>query len=288
MHRKMSAIVPLLVLGTVPLAACGGSDTDSMSSQTPAAEAEASAPRVSIRGLTDGQTVESAFTAEAVLKGFKIDPKAVGMAARAGRGHLHFSLDGGKFDSARYSGPNGKLAEQLGTDGKYSPAVTPEISYKGIPAGKHVLRVHLANNDHSDEGARAKVSFTVADGPAKAGANGERVRIASVKKVARGFTAKVELDGVELDAKAVGKKPQANHGHLHFQLDGGKFDRPKYSGANGALAVKLGTDGKYSPAVAPTITYSNLPEGRHTLKVFVANNDHSDTGAVVTRVIRVA
>ena len=35
------------------------------------------------------------------------------------------------------------------------------------------------------------------------------------------------------------------------------------------------------------ITYSNLPKGKHVLKVYVANNDHSDNGAVVTRTITV-
>lgn len=291
MHRRISALAPLVVISTVPLAACGSTDpktSSSSSSSQATASAQTASPTVRIEGLTDGETVGSAFTAKAVLQGFTLDPKAVGMAPVKGRGHLHFSLDNGKFDTAKYSGANGKLAQQLGTDGKYSPAVAPEISYKHIPAGKHTLSVHLANNDHSDEGAEATVSFTVGRGQAQAGHNGERVSIAAIKPMKHGFTAMVALKNVQLDAKAVGKKPEAAHGHLHFQLDGGRFDHPRYSGPNGALAVKLGTDGKYSPAVAPTITYRNLPKGTHTLKVFVANNDHSDTGAVVTRAIRVS
>jgi hypothetical protein len=288
MHRKVSALVPLVVIGAVPLAACGSSDKHPSSSQPSASSAPASNPTVSLKGVADSQTVGPAFTAKAAVRGFVLDPEAVGMAPTTGRGHLHFSLDNGKFDRAKYSGPNGKLAEQLGTDGKYSPAVAPQISYHDIPAGKHTLSVRLANNDHSDEGAQAKVTFTVADSQTKAGPDGERVRITSIKKTAGGFTAMVALKRVALDAKAVGKKPQAGHGHLHFQLDGGKFDHPMYSGANGALAVKLGTDGKYSPAVAPMITYDHLPKGAHTLKVFVANNDHSENGAVTTRTIQVS
>jgi hypothetical protein len=212
----------------------------------------------------------------------------VGKAAAKGEGHLHFSLDGGKFDTAQYSGANGELAEQLGTDGKYSPSTAPEITYEAIPAGKHTLEVDLANNDHSDTGAKAKVSFTVGGGEAaKTGPNGEKVVIEDVQTTSDGFTAMVALTGVELDAKAVGKKSQTGHGHLHFELDGGKYDSAKYSGANGELAEQLGTDGKYSPSVAPTITYKGLPKGKHVLKVYVANNDHSENGAVAQQTLTV-
>ena len=98
--------------------------------------------------------------------------------------------------------------------------------------------------------------------------------------VAGVVNAKVVLDGFKINANDVGKAPVAGEGHLHFQMDGGKYDQPKYSGANGDLAVKLGTQGKYSPSVTPTITYSNLPAGEHTLKVYLANNDHSEAGPV--------
>jgi hypothetical protein len=88
----------------------------------------------------------------------------------------------------------------------------------------------------------------------------------------------VKLTNFKLDAKDVGKTKRANTGHLHFAMDHGKYDYPKYSGANGKLAVKLGIAGKYSPAVTPSITYRLLPKGKHTLVVFLANNDHSPVG----------
>jgi hypothetical protein len=88
----------------------------------------------------------------------------------------------------------------------------------------------------------------------------------------------VKLTNFKLDPKDVGKRNKPNTGHLHFQMDGGKYDYPKYSGANGKLAVKLGIAGKYSPSVTPSITYRHLPAGRHTLVVFLANNDHSPVG----------
>ena len=98
------------------------------------------------------------------LKNFTIDPQDVGKQPIAGKGHLHFSMDGGKYDFPKYSGANGKLAVTLGTQGKYSPAVKPTITYRHLPKGKHTLVVHLANNDHSlysNSGATARVTFTI-------------------------------------------------------------------------------------------------------------------------------
>lgn len=106
-------------------------------------------------------------------------------------------------------------------------------------------------------------------------------------KVGRKFTAKVALTNFRLNAKAIGKAPKPGEGHLHFSLDGGKFDFPKYSGANGKMANKIGAAGKYSPAVKPTITYRGIPKGKHTLKVVLANNNHSNAGASATRQITV-
>jgi hypothetical protein len=91
-------------------------------------------------------------------------------------------------------------------------------------------------------------------------------------------TFNVKLGNFTICAACVGKANKTNTGHLHFSMDGGKFDYPKYSGANGKLAVQLGIAGKYSPAVLTHITYWHLPKGKHTLMVFVVNNDHSNTG----------
>ncbi len=88
----------------------------------------------------------------------------------------------------------------------------------------------------------------------------------------------VELRNFELHAKDVGEMKDARTGHLHFSMDDGRYDYPAYSGVNGKLAAMLGTAGEYSPAVAPTITYSNLPKGEHRLDVILANTRHSPAG----------
>ena len=110
---------------------------------------------------TDGQTVNGPVRVRVNLEGFEIDPENVGKQPQEGKGHLHFTMDGGKFDKPMYSGANGKLAVKLGVDGKYSPAVAPEITYRKLPPGEHTLEVHLANNDHSDTGTMAETTFTV-------------------------------------------------------------------------------------------------------------------------------
>jgi hypothetical protein len=106
--------------------------------------------------LTSGTVVATVSLAH-----FKICAACVGKPASAGKGHLHFSMDRGKFDQPKYSGANGDLAKTLGVNGKYSPSVTTSVTYKGLPKGKHTLVVYVANNDHSNQGAKATATFTV-------------------------------------------------------------------------------------------------------------------------------
>ena len=127
----------------------------------PSATAASSSPSVRFVTPAAGATTGSSVTFRVALKNFALDPADVGKRNKAHRGHLHFQMDGGKFDYPRYSGPNGKLATMLGIAGKYSPSIAPVIVYRHLPAGSHTLRVFLANNDHSPEGAQATVRFEV-------------------------------------------------------------------------------------------------------------------------------
>lgn len=97
-------------------------------------------------------------------KNFTIDAKDVGKGPKAGKGHEHFSMDHGKYDFARYSGANGKLAEKLGVQGKYSPSVNNKVVYSGLPKGRHTVTVFLVKNSHANyknSGAKKTVTFTV-------------------------------------------------------------------------------------------------------------------------------
>lgn len=123
----------------------------------PAAGAAAKKPSAMLSEKQLGNKV--VLTAK--LTNFAIDAKDVGMKNMAGRGHLHFQVDGGKYDYPKYSGPNGQLAAKLGIAGKYSPSVTPSVTYIGLPKGTHTAMVFLVNNDHSNTGSSAKLVFTV-------------------------------------------------------------------------------------------------------------------------------
>jgi hypothetical protein len=97
-------------------------------------------------------------------------------------------------------------------------------------------------------------------------------------RVSGAVTATVKLTNFKIAPQAVGQAPRPGQGHLHFKMDEGKFDFPKYSGKNGLIAKKLGVTGHYSPALAPSITYKNLPPGKHELEVYLANNNHTNVG----------
>jgi len=113
------------------------------------------------------------------------------------------------------------------------------------------------------------------------GAPHAKVRIVSPKRgasVRAPVVVRVRVTGFTLDAEHLGKAPKRGSGQLHFSLDGGRYDRPRYSGGNGKLAARLGVSGRYSLAASPTITYRDLQPGKHRLLVSLANNDLSDTG----------
>jgi hypothetical protein len=101
----------------------------------------------------------------------------------------------------------------------------------------------------------------------------------------RTVTAKVKVKGFKLSANTLGQPAKQGEGNLHFRMDDGKYDSPKYTGIDAQLATKYtGTTGKFSIATKPTITYKNLPPGLHTLVVDLANNDQTATG-VRTQVV---
>jgi hypothetical protein len=143
------------------VSACGSS-----SHSTSAAHAGAKgigAPHAKVRFTTprEASTVGPTVVAKVKLEHFKLAPKKVGMKAKRGEGHLHFSLDHGKFDFPKYSGANGREAVKLGVQGKYSPSTAPVITYSNLPTGTHELEVYLANNDHTNTGVATFVSFIV-------------------------------------------------------------------------------------------------------------------------------
>jgi hypothetical protein len=165
-------ISPFLILAAaLVVAGCGGSSKASAGNATaasPQPTKPVGAPGATVRFLTPrtGSTVTGSTVRVRVhVTGFTLDPGDVGKAARQGFGHLHFSLDGGRYDTPHYSGANGAQAAKLGVQGKYSPSVTATITYRHVRPGRHTLVVYLANNDHSLTGVTARTTFTVRKPP---------------------------------------------------------------------------------------------------------------------------
>lgn len=113
-----------------------------------------------------------AVVVKVAVENFQLAPRHLGGEPQLGEGNLRFSLNrvpdcvdpvkllhavnsplgkgrlvGKSFDYARYAGPNGVLAERIGTAGSYSPATRPEIFYHGLPPGFYRLIVNLAQNN---------------------------------------------------------------------------------------------------------------------------------------------
>jgi hypothetical protein len=158
------AIMVMLGFAAAGAAGCGSSSDNSRGGSSQSVDApQANPDKGEVRFLTptSGAKTGPTVTAKVALKHFEIAPNAVGQAPRFGQGHLHFTMDGGKYDQPRYSGKNGLLAKKLGVEGKYSPAIAPTITYRHLPPGKHELVVALANNNHTSVGVQAKAKFTV-------------------------------------------------------------------------------------------------------------------------------
>jgi hypothetical protein len=102
--------------------------------------------------------------------------------------------------------------------------------------------------------------------------------ITSLKATQRGnaVTVAIKTKNFRIAAMNVGGRNQGGQGHEHFALDGGRYDFPRYSGANGKIARQLGVAGQYSPSLNDKVVYRGLPKGRHRVTVFLVHNDHTN------------
>jgi hypothetical protein len=124
------------------------------------------------------------------VRNFRLAPRSFDGEPRLGEGHIRFSLNrvpncvdpvklqraeespvgrgrlvGASFDFPRYAGPNGVLAEQIGSSGSYSPATRPEIYYRELPAGFYRLVVNLARNNGATSPYHAVTNFQILSRP---------------------------------------------------------------------------------------------------------------------------
>ncbi|MGN6200855.1 MAG: hypothetical protein ACTHNY_00420 [Solirubrobacterales bacterium] len=144
------------------------------------------------------------------VENFELAPRQFGGEPQLGEGHLRFSLHrvpdcvdakklqdainspvgkgrlvGKSFDYAKYAGPNGALAEQIGSGGGYSPATRPEIYYHGLPPGFYRLIVNLAQNNGATTQVHDVTNFQILQPPGHHAKDCEDGKVPSAKAAAR-------------------------------------------------------------------------------------------------------
>jgi hypothetical protein len=144
------------------------------------------------------------------VENFQLAPGQIGGEPQLGEGHIRFSLNrvpdcvdpvkllhavnsplgkgrlvGKSFDYAEYAGPNGLLAERLGTAGSYSPGTRPEIYYHALPPGFYRLIVNLAQNNGVPAGPHDVTNFQILQPPGHHAKTCEDGKVPSAKAAAR-------------------------------------------------------------------------------------------------------
>jgi hypothetical protein len=144
------------------------------------------------------------------VENFQLAPRRFGGEPQLGEGHLRYSLNrvpdcvdpkklldainsplgkgrlvGRSFDYPKYSGPNGVLAEQIGTAGGYSPGTRPEIYYHALPPGFYRLIVNLAQNNGAASSVHDVTNFQILQPPGHHARQCEDGKVPSAKAAAR-------------------------------------------------------------------------------------------------------
>jgi hypothetical protein len=208
MRERTAILATAAALTGLALASGCGSSSKHAEASAAAAPGQPSVEIVSPRN--GARQTSHAVVVKALVHNFRLAPRRFGGEPRLGEGSLRFSLNrvpdcvdpvkllhainspigngrlvGRSFDYPRYSGPNGVLAERIGSAGSYSPGTRPEIFYRGLPPGFYRLIVNLAQNNGAITPFHAVTNFQILPRPGhgpKACAEG---KIPSAKAAAR-------------------------------------------------------------------------------------------------------
>jgi hypothetical protein len=209
--RARTATVAAVALAAVALALAivfGGKE----SSEPAQAEVRVPGePNVEIISPRNGaRQAARAVVVKVAVENFQLAPRQLGGEPQLAEGHLRFSLHrvpdcvdakklqdainspvgkgrlvGKSFDYAKYAGPNGVLAERIGTAGGYSPATRPEIYYHGLPPGFYRLIVNLAQNNGATTPVHDVTNFQILQPPGHHAKKCEDGKVPSAKAAAR-------------------------------------------------------------------------------------------------------
>jgi hypothetical protein len=188
--RTATFIVLVAAAATIAvvLALGGGKDTSPAEAATSAARG---VPAVTVISPRNGARQTSrAVVVKVKIRNFQLSPRHFGGEPQLGEGHIRFGLNrvpdcvdpvklqraidspfgngrlvGASFDFPEFSGPNGVLAERIGSEGSYSPATRPEIYYHDLLPGFYRLVINLARNDGSPTPYHAVTNFQILPTP---------------------------------------------------------------------------------------------------------------------------
>ena len=172
------------VLGVLLVADSGGDEPR-------ASEPSPGEPTVEIVSPRNGARQSAlAVVVKAKVRNFQLAPLHFGREPELGMGHIRFALNrvpdcvdpvklqralespigrgrlvGASFDYPKYSGPNGILAERIGSEGSYSPATRPEIYYHDLRPGFYRLVITLAQNNGATTPFHAVTNFQILPRP---------------------------------------------------------------------------------------------------------------------------
>jgi hypothetical protein len=211
MDRRTATLAALAATAAVlALVLIFGGRSDSKHDQASAA-AVPGQPSVEIVSPRNGARQTShAVVVKAIVENFHLAPRQFGRDPQLGEGHIRFSLNrvpdcvdpvkllhainspigngrlvGGSFDYPRYAGPNGILAERIGSAGSYSPATRPEIFYHGLPPGFYRLILNLAQNSGVTTPVHAVTNFQILPRPGHGPKPCAKGKVPSAKAAAR-------------------------------------------------------------------------------------------------------
>jgi hypothetical protein len=178
-----AAFVAAFVAATI--AGCGGGGAAKRSEPAPGE------PSVEVISPRNGARQRSrAVVVKVEIRNFRLAPRHFGGEPQLGEGSIRFGLNrvpdcvspkrlaraqknpvgrgrlvGPSFDYARYAGPNGVLAERIGSAGGYSPATRPQIYYHDLPVGFYHLNVTLAQNNGAPTPYHGVTNFRILPPP---------------------------------------------------------------------------------------------------------------------------
>lgn len=184
----MAALAATAAAVALALIFGGGSDTKHAEASAGAVPGQ---PTVAIVSPRNGARQAShSVVVKVTVENFRLAPGRFGGEPQLGEGNIRFSLNrvpdcvdpvklqraidssigngrlvGASFDFPQFAGPNGVLAERIGSAGSYSPATRPEIFYHDLRPGFYRLIVNLAQNNGAVTPFHAVTNFQILPSP---------------------------------------------------------------------------------------------------------------------------